>query len=269
VNGLRQNTPLLLALCFGACGAAGATERDSRLFDGVSLAGWHVQMIADNGTRIDAASLFRPEHGVIHVYPDAADGSAQPHAILVSDRVYTDYRVHVEYRWGRNIFAARLGQPRDAGVLIHITDDPPGLVKTWYRWPKSLEYQIMEGDTGSAYVLKARAVGSVDPATGRYRPVASGGVAKPVRLLGDDRTSFKLTRSEQARERPGWNSVDIEVRGDRAVFFLNGREVNVVGDLVDDRAGPPAPMREGRIALQAEGAEVFYRNVRLVPLKPR
>jgi hypothetical protein len=247
----RAALALLAGLMLAGC--AGRT-----LFDGRTLAGWKAELISDNGSSADAASLFRVEGGAIHVYPDAPDGSAQPHAILVTDSVYADYRLHIDYRWGTGAYAARQGKPRDAGVLVHILPDTPGLVPVWYRWPLSLEYQIMEGDSGSAYLLKARATGMVDPATG---------VAKQARLIGRDYDSYKLARSANARERPGWNSVDIEVRGDSATFWLNGRVVNRVTRIEEDRPGAPVPMTKGRIALQAESAEVFYRNIRITPLR--
>lgn len=237
------------------------------LFDGRTLDGWEAQMIADNESGVSVDAVFRPEKGMIHVYAGASDGSAQPHAILLSRDSYRDYRLHVEYRWGRNIFAARWGQARDAGILLFIGPERPGLVQTWYRWPASLEYQIMERDSGSAYLLKARAVGHADPRTSRFRPAAQGGASVEARLIGRNLASFRLARAAVS-ERPGWNAVDIEVRGNRARFHLNGRLVNEIASIVEDREGAPVPMLGGRIALQAESAEIFYRNIVIQPLQP-
>jgi Domain of Unknown Function (DUF1080) len=261
----------LAATMLGGCAMNPPPRQAVPLFDGRSLTGWHPELIADNGSDTPLDHVFRVQDGVVHAYAGAPDGSAQPHAILVSDDAYADYRLHVEYRWGTAIFAARKGQHRDAGILLFVRPDEEALVKTWHHWPESLEYQIMEGDTGSAYMLKTRASGWMDPATRRYRSAADGGTAVSVRLTrteagGFDMTSFKLARREAA-ELPGWNSIDVEVHGNDARFYLNGLLVNEVLNLVGDHEGPETPLRRGRIALQAESAEVEYRKVTLTRLR--
>ena len=60
------------------------------------------------------------------------------------------------------------------------------------------------------------------------------------------------------------------VRGDRASYYVNGHLVNEVTQLKqwNDAAKEWQPLTKGRILLQAEGAEIFYRNVTLQPLPP-
>lgn len=265
----RAAVSLLCAAALTGCMAGRETRGAVALFDGHSLAGWEAQLVSDNESATPLDRVFQVRDGAIHVYADAPQGSAQPHAVLVSATGRDNYRFHLDYRWGPNTYAVRLGKPKDAGILLLITPERPGLIETWYRWPMSLEYQIMEGDSGSAYLLKARAAGSVDPATRAYLPAERGGVPATARLIDRDMTSFRLARGAAAAERPGWNSVDVEVRGANARFFLNGVLVNEVWLVVEDRDGEPVPMANGRIALQAESAQVEYRNIRIEPLRRR
>jgi hypothetical protein len=60
-----------------------------------------------------------------------------------------------------------------------------------------------------------------------------------------------------------WNTVEIFSQGDAATIVVNGVVVNRVTDIKD---GNGNPLTSGRIALQAEGAEVWYRNLRIKPL---
>lgn len=91
-------------------------------------------------------------------------------------------------------------------------------------WPQSAEYQIMQGGkTGDLWLLRP----------GRYD---------------------YATRQRGGAERAGWNRVELIVDGNTAVHILNGKVVAKVSNV---RAN------QGRIALQIEGAEVFYRNIQI------
>jgi len=62
-------------------------------------------------------------------------------------------------------------------------------------------------------------------------------------------------------ERPigQWNDYKIVCRGDEITIWVNGDLVNHVTQ---------CSVRKGAICLQAEGADIEFRNIRLVPLKP-
>ncbi|MBX3745642.1 MAG: DUF1080 domain-containing protein [Verrucomicrobiae bacterium] len=62
-------------------------------------------------------------------------------------------------------------------------------------------------------------------------------------------------------ERPPdrWSRLEIEARGDTLRFDLNGVTVNAARNVWPAR---------GRIHLQCEGSEVFFRRLDLLPLLP-
>lgn len=79
-------------------------------------------------------------------------------------------------------------------------------------------------------------------------------------------------RKSGTHERDGWNTIEVIVQGDRAVHIVNGQVNNRCHQLERPdpaRPGKFLPVTEGRIVLQAEGAEVFFRNVVLTPLDPK
>ena len=63
--------------------------------------------------------------------------------------------------------------------------------------------------------------------------------------------------------------MEVEVRGDYAKFTVNGHVVNEAIDMKfwDNEAMQYKPLTEGKILLQAEGAELYYRNVMIKELK--
>jgi hypothetical protein len=131
-------------------------------------------------------------------------------------------------------------------------------------WPASIESQIQEGDTGDLWAISARASSYIDPKTRRYTPPENGGVAITV---GND-GKFERVRHGRVNEYPGWNKLEIIVRGDRATHIVNGVVNMRVSDLKawDAASNSWVKLDRGRIALQAESAEIFYRNISIRPL---
>jgi len=110
----------------------------------------------------------------------------------------------------------------------------------------------------------------------RYLPEADGG--KP-QIIGDGSIA-RIVKSD-TRERDGWNTIEVRVRDSaRAVHIVNGHTVFQATDLQELEAPPNptpttgaeaakkkwVPLTQGRIVLQAEYAEVFYRNIEIRPV---
>ncbi len=242
--------PLLAALLAAAPLLA---QTGTPLLTDAELSGWFVQVNRIGRVPNAEQAFFVWEDSVLHVLPDAEAGSQQPFAVLVTDSIYDSYRLHVEYKWGEKKFAPRTETVRDAGVLFHIYD-------TTAFFPASLECQIQEGDTGDAWLVASRATCTLSGDAGAYSPDGHARVK-----TGQRYTKFARSYSW---EQPGWNTVDLEVDGPTARFYVNGHLVNVITDTQKPGPGPDewVALREGRIALQAEGAELYYRNVVISPL---
>jgi hypothetical protein len=225
------------------------------LFNGKTLAGWTVHS-ASPGTSAAPASLFKVEDGAIHVYPSQAAGSEQPNAYLLSDTEHQDYKLTLEYRWGDKKFAPRANLQRDAGLLYHVHRQRTG------DWPASVEAQIQEGDVGDLWAISARATSFINPKTQRFTLLENGGV--PVTIGNEGK--FERVRHGRVNEFPGWNTLEIVVKGDKALHFVNGVQNMRVVDIKSLEGGNAVKLDKGRIALQAEAAEIFYRNIKIRPL---
>lgn len=236
-----------------AGGAGGAQAQDGwiDLFNGVDFDGW----VAHDGGRGDQNSLpidqvFQVEDGEIHVYKGAPNGSAQVFGNLRNETVLSgNYVLHVEYRWGENKFAPRENSDRDAGILYHITGSDVTKV-----FPDSLEMQIGDsqvgGDymTGDLWVLGVPTVAEV---------MVDGELTKVGDVGGDSVPHYSSVHAENPHGE--WNECEITVNGaDMSVYMLNGVEVNRVYNFTYNGQ----PLSEGYVSVQAEWAEVFYRNIR-------
>lgn len=226
------------------------------LFNGKTLDGWKV-VLQGHKPGEDPEKIFQPVNEELHVYRDTPAGKKMPFGVILSDDSFSEYRFRFEYRWGEKKFAPRQNVIRDAGLLFHVV----GPEKIW---PMSVECQVQEGDTGDNYLVYTGCDSPVDSSGKKYLDVADGG--KWASFYGPNRVT-RVVKSETL-EKDGWNTVEVIVRGDSAIYIVNGKINNY---LINMRApiGPDnqvVPLTSGRLALQCEGAELFYRKIEIMEL---
>jgi hypothetical protein len=193
--------------------AADAPANWKPLFNGKTLKGWSVHYASKTDANAPApATLFAVEDGAIHAYPTQAAGSPQPNAYLETDASYKDYVISLEYRWGEKKFAPRMDLVRDAGLIYHVQRERAA------DWPAGSEAQIQEGDVGDSWAVSSQLSTFVNPKTGKYAAPEDGGVPVTVGHEG----KFERTRHNRVNEYPGWNTLEVIVRGDRATHVVNG-----------------------------------------------
>lgn len=225
------------------------------LFNGRDLAGFK-SYLKETGQR-DPDGVFSVVDGTIRV-------SGRGAGYLATDKAYRDYRLSLEYRWGSHTDGS--GFVRNSGVLVHQVNDDR-------VWPTSIEIQLAQGCEGDLIVIpgvdskggKGRATLTSDTriaSDGKTR-WANGG--QPTRYSGkqfwwsrhEPGFAEKLDtrgRDDVASPLGEWTRVEIIARGARLTVRINDVTVNEAYDV------EPAA---GRILLQNEGNEVFFRRVRL------
>lgn len=228
-----------------------------------TLGGWSVGQREEGGAdAMRAEDIFSVYGDVIHVYAGGKEGSGQRRAILVTDAAFSAYVFEVDYCWLANRFDQRKTADRDAGVLFHIPDGPLEV------WPSSVEMQIGESSPGGPYVTGDLWVLGKDTRVrnarvdGQYNPGRGDGALDIVGAKPWD-ASRTSTGAAHAGARQ-WNTLRVVVDADRrAVFYVNGEKVNEVFMMEREIDGVWSPLVSGRIGLQAEWAEMLYRNPRV------
>ena len=105
-------------------------------------------------------------------------------------------------------------------------------------WTKSIECQIQEGDCGDFWLVDGTAI----------------------TVAGERQTRYKKKTKDAEKPRGEWNTIEVVCDGDKITHIVNGVVVN---------EGTDASVTRGRILLQSEGAEIFFRKVELTPLGSR
>ncbi len=250
-------------------------ERPIVLFDGRGLDAFETWLVDSH--REDPDRVF----SVV----DQVDGapalrvSGQHWGGIVTRQSFRDYRLVVEFRWGLATWGERKNAARDSGVLVHCQgregNTGPDANGPWMR---SIEAQVIEGGVGD-FIL----VAGFEPDGRRMVPslVATAGVDRddePVydpnaapRPFTDGRVNWFGRdvdwkdvlgfRGRHDVESPygQWTRLEVIAQGDQVTNVVNGTVVN---------RAMQASLREGRIMLQSEGAEIYFRKVELHPLAP-
>jgi len=230
INIMKKICLVLISVMLIASTEADAKKKGKTLFNGKDLTRWHADVPEmDNNSVI--ASPFIVRNGLLV-------SMGKPGGHLITDKIYRNYRLEVEYR-----FAAK---PGNCGVLVHAST-PRALYK---MFPKSIEVQMQHQSAGDFWCI-GEDITTPDMEARRGPKEEWGGTE------GKRRQIKNLT---DGSEKPAgeWNIMDIECVGREIKVWVNGDLVNYGYDCTADR---------GQIALQAEGSEVEFRKLVLTPIK--
>jgi hypothetical protein len=227
---MKNHIPLIIITSAIFFCASDSLAQSRSLFNGRDLNGWHVD-VPEMDTNTKAINPFIVRNGML-----VSLGEPQGH--LITDAVYQNFRLNVEYR-----FAA---VPGNCGVLV-FASTPRALYK---MFPKSIEVQMMHENAGDFWCIVENI--EVPDMEKRRGPKAEWGITE-----GKKRRILNLTDSSEKKVGE-WNSMTIECVGNAIRVWVNG-------DLVND--GFNCTASKGNIAIQAEGSEVEFRKIDLTPIK--
>lgn len=240
----------LAAIALLACSPLLAADavtpmKPMELFNGRDLSGWNAYSREPGAA---AAQTWKVEDGVIK-------STGTPPGYIHTVGRYRDYKLTVQWRWAGPAPTTAKGEPRsrNSGVLVHSQGDH---VPAGYGWPRSLECQLAEGNAGDFWVI-----GGVE--TDQWRTTKARAVAEAA--SGDEKaqkqasTLRRVLKLKASSEKPAgeWNTYEIVCRADTVTVTVNGVEQN---------RATGVSVQEGHICLQAEGAAVEFRNVKIEPL---
>jgi hypothetical protein len=266
-------TVILAVTVLGAQAEPLAPTKARPLFNGTNLAGWSTWLVDSH--RADPRNVFAVTNGAIRISGDGL-------GYLGTTNQFRDYHLIVEFQWGeRNTrWGDRIGKARDSGVFLHATGPDGNSEDGRGAFMAALECNIFQGATGDFLLIRgtnfdgaliaprisfpgsgmrdAEGFRWYDPAGARHTLERWGRVNwRDKARAWRDELDFRGPRDV---ETPGWNRLEITCDARRVSVRLNGTLVNEAFDVF------PAA---GRILLQCEGSEIFFRRVEIHPLPRR
>jgi len=234
-------------VCSGPLLAADAVNGSGviRLFNGRNLEGFDT-FLKTKGLNNDPDKVFQVQDGMLHI-------SGAEYGYVITRQEYENYHLRAEFKWGEGTFAPRAGRARDSGILFHVVG--PNDV-----WPKSIEYQMIEGRTGEIILVGDGTSITVDGVTKTRGKDKGTHIARYNQGPWQDVAGYRDPKMEYENPHGEWNVMELFADGDTIKFVVNNKVAN---------QGSGAKPARGKILFQSEGAEVWFRNMELRPLSKK
>ena len=266
---VKFSLTVLLCAVVAAFAPFSSKEHWKSLFNGKDLSGWDTYIGPDldnNGkpiTDVPVGLNNDPRH-VFTIVPDNGENvirvSGQNWGAIITKSEFENYHLQLQFKWGDLSWGQKKGKKKDSGLLYHSVGKYGADYGAWMR---AQEFQIEEGNTGDYWGC---AGGEADiPADKKsetdyvYDPRGT-----LLRFSQESKQSRHCIKQGDAENASGqWNTLDLYCHGDTSIHVVNGKVMMVLYHNQQSENGQDLPLTKGRIQLQSEGAELFYKNIRI------
>ncbi len=243
------------------------------LFNGEDLAGFETWLV--DSKREDPRRVFSVLDGMIRI-------SGEGLGYLATRQVYQNYHLMIEYKWGEKNWSwgDRVGKARDSGIFLHAIGPNGNSVDGKGAWMAAIECNVFEGAVGDFLLIRGTdesekpivpslttplsrrrdkdGFGWWDP-QGENKSLTNWGRVNWLKKSSDWKDVYGF-RGANDLEKPGeWNVIECLCLNDTITLKLNGEIVNRARNVYPNR---------GKILLQCEGSEIYFRNFKLRNLTP-
>ncbi len=219
------------------------------------------------GNKIAPIGLNQPGYDVFSTFmkdnEQVIKVTGEYYGCLVTKEIYDNYHFQLKFKWGDKKLVPRKNRLKDSGILYHSVGDFGA--EHWRSWMMSQEFQIMEAHTGDFW---SQATSAID-----IRAYASESGLNPMAHESQDFLSFGergeagkyCLRSNNYENDPGeWNTLDLVCFNGKSLHIVNGEVVMVLKDSrYINENGEVVPLEKGKIQLQSEAAELFFKEIKI------
>lgn len=270
-------------LCLAFAAASFAADGDyvlpksewKPLFNGRDLTNWDKFLATPSGdaplvANVDPKGVFTVTNvggeNIVHV-------SGENYGAITTQEEFTNFHFRVQFKWGLNRWGGRAHVGRDSGILYCGVGRPNPRT----GWLTSVENNVMEKGTGQWWSVNGAIIDTegewITPANELYVPYKKEGAGeknivwrKGAARITPDGGNGITPPFDVEQVFGNWNTVEVVFWGGNCIHILNGH-VNLVA--VNPRhldGNRWRPLDHGKIQLQSEDAELFYRKAEIRPL---
>ena len=198
--------------------------------------------------------------------------SGEYYGCLATTQEFSNYHLQMQYRFGVAKYEPRADRTRDSGLQYHAIGEC-GVRDPYFSWMTCNELQLMESGTvegepgdyhsNAGATVDALCSGPVEGFFGKY-------VADPE---GEwhaicPHGSWSYCAAEDFGSPYGeWTQLDLICFEDKVLHIVNGHLVMILRNSRYWNGEEEVPLTSGKIALQSEAAEVYYKDVMIRKIK--
>ena len=252
-----------------SCNAQSKQDEWRSLFNGKDLAGWDTYLAPIYNEKTESfdgspIGLNNDPNGVFTVVKhdgvNALRISGENHGGVSTVDSFKNYHLRLKFKWGEAKHKPRDKRRRDSGILYHAHGEQGAFYGIWMQ---SQEFQIQEDDTGDYWSVYSeadiRARRELD-GTYIYDPEQ-----EPMHFGENSERVHRVKKYPYGAEKPNdqWNTLDLYSVGPTSLHVVNGTLVMRLENSYEIIDGKKIPLTAGKIQLQSEGAEIFYRDMKI------
>lgn len=201
---------------------------------------------------------FKKENGenILHI-------TGEIYGALTSKEVYENYHLKIQFKWGEKVWEPRLLRERDSGILYHCYG---AYTSFWNVWMSSQECQVQEGDVGDYYALNGTLIDIPSEKKEGEKQFTFNKNAPLQAFSSLERYPANHANKGFNNEKPHgeWNTLELICFKGTSYHVVNGKVVMALyNSSYKDKEGNIAPLTKGRIQIQSEAAEIFYKNAQI------
>lgn len=218
------------------------------------------------GNDLKPIGLNKDEFGVFTMIEE--DGqpvlriSGEIYGCVATKSEFENYHLKLQVKWGDKKWHPRKQLLKDSGILYH-SIGPHG-AESWRSWMLSQEFQVMQGHMGDFWSQANSAI-DIRAYLPEYimNPVADK--SQPFLALGrgEEIQGYCMRSANYERPHGEWNELELICFENKSIHIVNGEVVMILKNSRYVEDGKKVPMNKGKIQLQSEAAEVFYKKIEL------
>ncbi len=188
--------------------------------------------------------------------------SGEIYGCVFTRQEFQNYHLKLQVRWGTKKWNPRLNDPMDSGILYHSQGECGN--DYWRSWMLSQEFQIMEksfGDFWSQMTSRIDIKASQPPGIDNYRYDPAGTLLS----FGFETGNPGYCQRSEDFEKPmgEWNTLELICFEGNSLHIVNGKVVMTLANSRYMEGAESKPLIKGKIQLQSEAAEVFYKDIQI------
>ncbi|GGF10815.1 3-keto-disaccharide hydrolase [Hymenobacter cavernae] len=193
--------------------------------------------------------------------------SGEIYGCVFTKQDFANYDLKLKVKWGQKKWVPRLDEPRDSGILYNSQGECG--VDYWHSWMLSQEFQVSEHEKGNAmgdFWCIANSTADIHAAYNPTKDTLKYNPAAPAVTMGRGGPGFCQAAANYESPAGQWTELELINVNGKSVHIVNGHVVLAVNNSGAVINGQRQPLTHGKIQLQSEAAELFYKGIMIKPI---
>ncbi|MDY9919205.1 MAG: DUF1080 domain-containing protein [Proteiniphilum sp.] len=186
--------------------------------------------------------------------------SGEIYGCVFTKECFKNYHLRLKIKWGDKKWIPRINDPMDSGLLYHSQGECG--VDYWRSWMLSHEFQLIDGSCGDYWCIGNTQVdirARKEQNRLRFDPAAD---LIPFGV-GTENNGYCVVNEVADKPKGEWNDIELICFEGKSLHIVNGAVVMALSNLRYQDGEQIKPLIEGKIQLQSEAAEVFYKDIQI------